>query len=187
MKPDQTELPLPIHPRELRRTAVVSSIAAALAGGFFGLVGAIVDRNGMLGIFGGGSFAAMAVGVVFSVMYALVFTVLFAVTYFMVSLAVLLPSLLMLSGASRLRPVVASEERWLLVLTAAVCCGVAGVIGVGLWLPLEPEYLLGGVVAAVLGAVLVHFKAVPRDRGAVETSVTAAPLSHGRSVWEDLD
>ncbi|MFM7040146.1 MAG: hypothetical protein ACKO2L_20770 [Planctomycetaceae bacterium] len=187
MKPDQKELPLPIHSRELRRTALVSSTAAAFSGGSFGLIGAFVDLSGLLGIPWVGSLAGMATGVMISVMYTLVFAVLFAATYFMVSLVVLLPSLLMLSAISRLRPVMALEERWLLVLTAAVCCGVSGVIGVGLWLPLEPVYFWGGFFAAVPGGVLVYYKAVPRNRGTVEASVTTSPLSHGRSVWEDLD
>jgi hypothetical protein len=187
MKPDQTELLLPIHSRELRRTMVVGSIAAALAGACFGLVGVIVDQKGMLGILGVGSITAMAAGVMMTVMYSLVFLVLFAATFFMVSLAVLLPILLMLSGVSRLRPVTAAAERWLLVVTAAVCCGLSGILAAGLWLPPEPVYLWGGALATALGAVLVYYKAVPGHRGAVEPSMTAASLSHGRSVWEDLD
>jgi hypothetical protein len=93
----------------------------------------------------------------------------------------------MLSGVSRLRPVTAAAERWLLVVTAAFCCGLSGILAAGLWLPPEPVYLWGGALATAVGAVLVYYKAIPGHRGAIEPSMTAASLSHGRSVWEDLD
>lgn len=183
----RSDLPLPIHPAELRRTWFVASIASALAGGVFGFAGAIFDLNGMFGALWGWSLAITAVGVLLYLLFLLVFSALFAATFFIVSGVLLLPGLLMLQGISRLRPVTAVAERWLLILSATFCCGAAGVVAVGLWLPLKPEFLFGGVLSAAATAVMVYRKVAPRG---VSTSVKAAaatPQTYGRSVWEDLD
>jgi hypothetical protein len=181
------DLPLPIHPAELRRTLLVASIASALAGGVFGIAGAIFDLNGMLGIVWGWSLAITAVGVLLYLLFLLFFSALFAATFFIVSLVLLLPGLLMLQVASRLRPVTAVAERWLLILSATFCCGAAGVVAAGLWLPLKPEFLLGGVLSAAATAVMVFRKVVPRGHSTSVKPAAATPQTYGRSVWEDLE
>ncbi|MFM7055281.1 MAG: hypothetical protein ACKO2P_00015 [Planctomycetota bacterium] len=185
--PAQQELRLPIHPAELRRTILVASVAAALAGGVFGIAGAFFDLNGMLGILWGWSLAATAIGAVVYFFIVLFFATLFACTFLIVSLVLLLPGLLLLFGLTHLRPVTTVTERWLLILTASVCCGLAGVAAAGLWLPLKPEFLLGGLLAAVSAALMVFRKVVPRGSGQPAKPVPAALLTHGRTVWEDLE
>lgn len=186
--PDQwSKWKLPIHPAELRQTGLWASLASALAGGVFGIGGAIFDLNGMLGILWGWSLAVTAAGVLLYLLFLLIFAVLFAATFFSVSLVLLLPGLLMLHGVSRLRPVTAVAERWLLIVTAASCCGVAGVVAAGLWLPLKPEFLVGGVLSAAATAVMVFCKVQPRGQSPSVKPAAATPLTYGRSVWEDLE
>ncbi|MFM8477061.1 MAG: hypothetical protein ACKOEO_14880 [Planctomycetaceae bacterium] len=181
------ELLLPIHFAELRRTWLVASIASAFAGGVFGLAGAIFDLNGVFGALWGWSLAITAVGVLLYLLFLLFFSTLFAATFFIVSLVLLLPGLLMLQGISRLRPVTAVAERWLLILSATLCCGAAGVVAVGLWLPLKPEFLFGGVLSAAAAAVMVFRKVVPRGLSTAVKPAAVTPQTYGRSVWEDLE
>jgi hypothetical protein len=185
--PDQTHQRLPIHFDELRRTWFWASVAAGLAGGVFGVAGAFFDLNVMLGILGGWSLAVTASGMVLYLCLAIFFATLFAGSFFVVSLVLLLPGLLLLSGFSRLRPVTAVAERWLLILTAAFCSGMAGIAAAGLWLPLKPEFLLGGVPAAAGAGLMVFRKVGPRSLRTAAKPVPARMQTHGHSVWEDLD
>lgn len=185
--PVHAELPVPIDPMSLRRAGITGLAGAALSGCLFGLAGAITDLDGMLAIFWGGSLAVAGIGVVLYFLYMLFFAILFAATFFLVSCVVLLPGLLMLSVAGRLRPVTAAVERWLLAGTCGLCCGLGGLMAVGLWLPLETSAVLGSLLAAAGAAVMTFVKVVPRGLGASPTSTAVMSRSSGRSVWEDLE
>lgn len=185
--PEQVELPVPIDPVILRRAGITGLTGAALSGCLFGLAGAMMDLDGMLAIFWGGSLAVAGIGLVLYFLYTLFFAILFAVTFFVVSVVFLLPGLLMLFVAGKLRPVTAVVERRLLTGTCGMCCGLGGLVAVGLWFPLETSAVLGSLLAAAGAAVLTFLKAVPRGLGVTATPAAAVSRSSGRSVWEDLE